>query len=233
MSRAGGVSIGPYESLNLSFSVDDRYENVARNREIVCSALGIMPENLVSMHQVHGRNVVLVDEKFITGHELNREVDGCDAIITNLKDVGLMVKVADCQGILLFDPVRNVAAAVHAGWRGLTANVSGAAITAMAKNYGVNPANILAAVTPSLGPCCAFFSNPEKELGPDFQRFIDDEKRVNLWDFSIEQLVKNGIPQENIELARVCTMCGAGQKFFSFRRDRGIGGRLGAVIYLR
>ncbi len=232
-SRSGGLSKAPYESLNLSFSVHDRYENVAGNREIVCRAVGLAPEKLITMNQVHGKNVILIDDNFMSSHELNREIDGADALITKLHGVGLMVKVADCQGILMFDPVKNVVAAVHAGWRGLMQNASGAAIMALKKHFGTDPANLLAGITPSLGPCCAFFSNPEKELTPDFQKFVDEEKRVNLWDYSVEQLVKDGIPRQNIELARICTMCGAGEKFYSFRRDRGIGGRFGALIFLR
>ncbi len=167
------------------------------------------------------------------------EIDDTDAMVTALKGVGLMVQVADCQAILMFDPVKGVAAAVHAGWKGLAGDVIGETVKVMRTKFGVAPENILAGVAPSLGPCCAFFSNPEKELPSSFHKFIDARKRVDLWSFSIEQLQKHGILRGNIEFAKVCTQCGNGKdidgshNFFSFRGEQGITGRFGAVIAVR
>jgi hypothetical protein len=231
--RRGGFSEPPFDSLNLSFSVDDKAANVSKNRWEICKRLKFPPENLLAAHQVHGKNIIIVDEKYLSMFEAETEVADVDGFITNLKNVGLMAKSADCQAIMMFDPVKKVAAAVHAGWKGLAKDISGEAVRIMRQKFGVDPKNLLVGISPSLGPCCAFFSNPELELPNEFHRFIDDEKRVDLWNFSVEQLMKHGIRQSNIELARVCTMCGAGNKFFSFRRDRGITGRNGSVIFLR
>jgi hypothetical protein len=128
---------------------------------------------------------------------------------------------------------------VHAGWKGLAQNISREAIGVMKSVYAVNPAKILVGIAPSLGPCCAFFSDPEKELPDEFHPFIDKKKRVDLWGFSLQQLQKAGIKKEHIELARVCTQCNGGPdiesrgRFYSFRGEKGITGRFGAVISLR
>ncbi len=133
---------------------------------------------------------------------------------------------------MFFDPVKKVIAAVHAGWKGLVQDISGEAIQIMQKRFGVNPANLIVGISPSLGPCCSFFTDPEKELPPNFRPFIKYNKCVDLWSFSVRQLELHGILPQQIELARVCTFCGGGGRFFSFRRDRGVTGRFGALIYL-
>ncbi len=248
-SRHGGVSNKPYDSLNVRFGIGDRHENVIENRRRICGALGLECDRLVSANQTHSKNVAVVDEKVLEklrdgvragehGFGL-LELDDKDALVTDLNGVGLMIQVADCQAILMFDPVKGVAAAVHAGWKGLAQDIGGATVAVMREKFGVDPANILVGVAPSLGPCCAFFSNPEKELPASFHKFIDARKRVDLWSFSIEQLQKHGVRQGNIEFARVCTQCGNGKdidgshKFFSFRGEQGITGRFGAVIAVR
>lgn len=259
-SRHGGVSDKPYDSLNVRFGIGDRYENVIENRRRICDALGLEYDRLVSADQTHSRNVAVVEANSEQSRDrvkrttqmncapLRRkpndvwrvaEIGDTDALVTSLKGVGLMVQVADCQAILMFDPVKGVAAAVHAGWKGLVQDISGATISVMREKFGVDPANVLVGVAPSLGPCCAFFSNPEKELPASFHKFIDGRKRVDLWSFSIEQLQKNGIRAGNIEFAKVCTQCGNGKdiygshKFFSFRGEQGITGRFGVVIAVR
>jgi len=233
LSRSGGVSQKPFESLNLSLTVDDKAEDVLKNRALVCEAFGLAEERLISANQTHSKNVQIVDEAFLLDRKKNEDVENIDAFITNVRGVGLMVKVADCQSILMFDPVQKVVAAVHAGWKGLKQNISAETIGILKKNYGVNPENLIVAIGPSLGPCCSFFSNPHVELSSDFEPYIAKNNTVDLWEFSTQQLVKLGVQPDKIEHARVCTMCGGGEKFFSFRRDRGVTGRFGALIILQ
>jgi len=238
LSREGGVSKPPYDLLNVRFGIGDRLKNVVKNRETVCKALGIDEERLVSAEQTHSCNVRIVDEIFLK-EKAPGEIYGVDAFITNLSGVALMIQVADCQAQLLYDPVRNVVAAVHTGWKGLAQDISGATIAVMKKHYGCNPADILVGIAPSLGPCCAFFSDPEKELPKSFHKFIDDEKRVDLWSFSLAQLAKHGIASGHVELARICTQCNNGSdiesrdRFYSFRGEKGITGRFGVMIWLK
>lgn len=232
LSRLGGVSQKPFDSLNVSLTVDDRNEDVLDNRENICTSFGLDEERLISANQIHSRNVCVVDEKLLSGYEPHRDIEDVDALVTNLPGVGLMMKVADCQAILMFDPFQKVVAAVHAGWKGLMQDVSGATIAVMKKKFNVKPEHLVVGVSPSLGPCCCFFSDPHKELPKSFAPYISNKNTVDLWKYSTDQLVRHGIKPDHIEHARVCTMCGAGEKFYSFRRDRGVTGRFGALIYL-
>lgn len=230
-SRHGGVSKAPYNELNVRYGIGDSHKDVDKNRNIILDSLGY--EMLVSADQAHSKNVQIVDEEFLRYQPDGQEIDNVDGLVTNLREVPLMIQVADCQAILLFDPVKKVVAGVHAGWKGLVQNVSAAMIDVMKSHYGCDPANILVGISPSLGPESAFFSNPEEELPKSFHRYIDSQKRVNLWEYSLAQLQETGIQQNNIELARICTQLDNGKNFFSFRRDHGITGRFGVVIVLR
>ncbi len=238
-SRKGGVSKKPYDSLNVRFGIGDDYESVKKNRRIICNSLDIDSKKLISANQIHSKNVKIIDRDFADNHEPDMETDNVDGLITNEKDVALMVQVADCQAILMFDPIKRVVAAVHVGWKGLKQDISGMTINVMKNKFGVDPMNLMVGIAPSLGPCCAFFSEPEKELPDSFQKLVDKEKRVDLWSYSMEQLQKHGVPKNNIELARVCTQCGNGPSiegphgFFSFRGDKGITGRFGVLIALK
>jgi len=235
LGREGGVSKKPFDSLNVRFGIGDKLLNVAKNRALICKALGIEAQNLISAEQTHSRNVQVIDEDFLRGKP-SGECYGVDAFVTTVPGVALMIQVADCQAMLMYDPSHQVVAAVHAGWKGLALDISGETIGVMKKKFGSDPSDILVGVAPSLGPCCAFFSEPKKELPEEFHKFIDSESRVDLWSFSLEQLLGHGIAREHIELARVCTQCNNGQdieargRFFSFRGEKGITGRFGVLI---
>ncbi len=232
LSRLGGVSKKPFDTLNVSLTVDDSAEDVLRNRSTICKSFGLAPKDLVSANQIHSKNVMVVDEKVLSSHKAHEDFEDVDAFVTDLPGVALMMKVADCQAVLMFDPVKKVIGAVHAGWRGLVLDISGATIAVMKKKFGVKPENLIVGISPSLGPCCCFFSDPHKELPPGFKPYIKQNNTVDLWKFSADQLARHGVKPDHIEHARVCTMCGGGEKFYSFRRDRGVTGRFGALIFL-
>lgn len=153
----------------------------------------------------------------------------CDAFITDEKGLTIMVKVADCQGVLIYDPKNHKAAAVHSGWRGSTMNILGKTVRAMSENDRSNTTDLLAAISPSLGPCCAEFSDPENEL-PDFcQEFVNGKRYVDFWNISKKQLTDAGVPKGQIELAGVCTKCSPG--YFSHRN--GDSERMGVFVTLK
>lgn len=244
-TREGGVSMPPFASLNLSFTVQDSRACVNKNRKLVSEALNIQLQDIFYTHQTHSKNISIVDEEHVAYAE-SREVQNTDAFITQLKKTALLITIADCQAILMYDPVKQVIANIHAGWKGLEKDISGATIQLLKKKFKVDPATLLAAISPSLGPCCAFFSNPKTELPQQFHEYIDAQKRVDLWNFSINQLQQHGLKRENIELAKICTQCGGHgekqsmylsrkkqpKKFFSFRREGGFTGRFGVMIFL-
>lgn len=231
LTRHGGVSTAPYDSLNVRFGIGDSQQNVQKNRQRVLDVLDY--EYLISANQTHSNNIQIVDDEFLQYQPPGEECDNVDAFITNKKGVPLMIQVADCQAILMYDPVKQVIAAIHAGWKGLVQDVSGETIKAMRMNYDVDPATLLVGISPSLGPQSAFFTNPEAELPVSFHPFIDREKRVDLWSYSLDQLQNHGIQKSNIELARICTQQDGGKNFFSFRHDHGITGRFGVLIALK
>jgi YfiH family protein len=178
-------------------------------------------EDAVMADQMHGDLILEVTKK-------TKALPQCDAFITRQKNLPIMVKVADCQGILIFDPATQSAAAVHSGWRGSSLNILGKTIQKMSKAYGSSPTDLLVAVSPSLGPCCAEFSDPKSEL-PDFcQPFIDSDNHVDFWELSAKQCLDAGIPGQQIELAGQCTKCQPG--FPSHRK--GDSGRMGVFVTL-
>ncbi len=152
-SRAGGLSPLPFDSLNMSYHVGDQYENVLHNRKAVKDALGI--KYLVSGQQVHDDKIYCVKEQ----PEEDIEIKAYDAFITNIPNIGLMIQQADCQAVMLFDPVKKAVGIAHAGWRGSLLNIISKTIAAMSKEYATNPSDLLAPISPSLGPCCAEFVN--------------------------------------------------------------------------
>jgi YfiH family protein len=225
-TRGGGVSPPPYDSLNLALVPGDRRENVVRNQDRVREALGL--ERLIWGRQVHGLKIRLVDGGPRPGPG-DFESDG---LITRQDGLGLLVKLADCQGVILFDPDGPAVGIVHCGWRGNVQNVLGRAVEAMIRTLGCDPARLRAGIGPSLGPCCAQFINFDEEFGPDFDAYRVGRDRVDLWRLSTDQLVAAGLSPENIEVMGLCTRCRT-DLFFSYRAEKGPTGRFGAVAALR
>ena len=219
----GGVSKGPWQSLNVSFNVGDTVQNVLENRQRVKSAFGV--SWLVSAAQVHG------DKVFVLGEDplQDLEAEGYDAIITAVRGIALMIQQADCQAVLLYDPIKHVVGIAHVGWRGSVANIIDTTVTAMGKNFDVSPSNLHAAVSPSLGPCCAQFMNYQHELPRAFQSYLVGDDHFNFWSISKSQLVDAGIKAQNIHIAEICTVCNS--DFFSYRREN-ITGRFASIIGL-
>ena len=225
-TRRGGVSLAPYDSLNLSWSVGDRREAVLANRRRVQEALGL--SWLASANQVHGRGEAVITEN---PAEPNGEMATADILCTDRPGVGLLIKQADCQAVMLYDPGRRVVANVHCGWRGQAQNVLGAAVARLAAGYGCRPADLHAAISPSLGPCCAEVRNVRREFPPELWRYEVRPHYFDLWQLSRDQLQAAGLKPENIEVAGLCTRCRSAE-FFSYRRDK-ITGRQGTVIALK
>ena len=222
-SRHGGVSPSPYGSLNVGMHVGDKAENVLENRERIKKTLGI--RTLASAKQVHGDKIHVAKA---SGREM--EVDGFDAIISNRSGLGLMIQQADCQAVLLFDPKQKAVGNVHVGWRGSVANSIGKTVAAMTKAFGTAPADLLAGISPSLGPCCAEFVNYRSELPSSFLNYQAKPRYFDFWAISRDQLVAAGLAPGNIETATICTSCN--HNYFSYRRDKTTG-RFASVIGLR
>ena len=226
--RHGGVSKGLYASLNVGDRVGDEETAVQENRRKVKMIMAV--PHVLSAKQVHGIEIYCLTKPLIK----DTEVDGYDALITDLSGVGLMIQQADCQAVLLFDPVREVIAAVHCGWRGSAQQILSRVISVMIEKYQTDPADLLAVISPSLGPCCAEFVNHRQELPSDFQQFMVRDNYFDFWQITRYQLMGGGVSEEKIKMAGVCTCCSA--DYFSYRRatrlSDGLTGRNCSVITL-
>lgn len=154
-----------------------------------------------------------------------------DALVTDIAGLHLVIQVADCQPLLLYDPVQNVIANVHSGWRGSVLNIIGSVVEIMAQRFGCQAQNMIAGVGPSLGPCCAEFVNFRKELPESFWKFQTGHNRFDFWEISKNQLIEAGVFETNISLSRICTPCNT-NLFYSYRREK-VTGRFAAVIGLK
>ncbi len=166
--------------------------------------------------QTHSADVVRADSPGFQGEG--------DALVTDQPGLLLEIRTADCISVLLFDPQKNVVAAVHSGWKGTCASITGKTVEKMSEWYGVNPQNILAAIGPAIRECCY-------EVGPEVSAEfgIEGRVRLDLAGFCRKQLLSAGV-QQIVDL-NICTMCNTDQ-FYSFRREKEKAGRMETAIEL-
>ena len=223
-NRHGGVSPAPWDTSNVSYGLGDSSDNVSANRQQIKNALGC--KSLVSAKQVHGNRVYTVSER----PEDDLEIDGFDGLVTNVPGVGLMIQQADCQAVLLFDPENKAIGIAHVGWRGSVADIIAETVFAMSRAFSSEPIDILAAISPSLGPCCGEFVNFRTELPEALHGYQVRPDYFDFWAISRDQLTAAGVRPENICCAQICTCCN--HDYFSYRRDRNTG-RFASVIGLK
>jgi YfiH family protein len=232
-TRLGGVSRSPCQSLNVGHSVGDDPHDVEENHRLVHDALGVRGADVVTARQVHGNHVACV-----TAADRGRAIPDTDALLSGDPGVTLLLRFADCLPIFLYDPQRGVIALGHAGWRGTAAMISYRMVSTMIDSYGSDPANMIAALGPAIGPCCYVVG--EEVIGaitpalPDWKSAVrpcgDGHFSLDLWEANRQQLTDCGIPA--VETGRLCTACHA-DEFFSHRAERGNTGRFAALLGIR
>lgn len=217
-TRVGGVSEGPYASLNLGRKSGDEVERVDENRRIVCDAIGADLEKLALNYQVHSSRVLHAAPAMRGEH--------ADGLWTDEPGLPILAMSADCLPIVVARTgAREPAVAVlHAGWRGLLEGIAAAGAQAL----GQGP--LTAAIGPGIGPCC--YEVGEEVAAPFRERFGDDvvrEHRLDLWTSAERALRAAGV--ERVDRFDRCTACEA-ETFFSHRRDAGSTGRQGVIAYV-
>ena len=238
-TRHGGVSSGVYESLNLGLHVDDDTDAVVENRRRAARAIGLNLDDLVFCNQSHGRSVAVVDagQRGRGTTTLDDAVDDVDALVTTTPGVGLVVMVADCVPIVLYDPVAHVLACVHAGWRGTVSLASEAAVSTMV-GLGSRPGDIRAAIGPAIEAARYQVGDEVAEaardaFGPAAGSVVrpDGTGRwlFDLWAANRYTLQECGLRSERIVTAATGT---AADEFFSDRAARPCG-RFAALAALR
>jgi hypothetical protein len=222
-TRQGGVSASPFDTLNTSFTTGDQEKRVRTNLKIIGRA--VAAKHVAFMDQVHGTDI------WVLRTPPSTQPPRADAVITDLREVAIMVKQADCQAVILYDPVKRVVANVHCGWRGNARYFLPAVLRRMNGEFGTEPQDLRAAIGPSLGPCCAEFVTYKDLFPEDLHRFMVRNNFFDLWAISRRQLVDAGLPEANIETAGLCTRCRT-DLFFSYRA-RKVTGRFATVVMLR
>lgn len=170
-----------------------------------------------------------------------KEIDNTDAFITREKNICIIVKVADCVPILVYDPVLHIAAAIHAGWRGTVSSVTANTIQTLINTFNCKPENLIAGIGPSIGPFCY-------QIGIDVEKAILEKwgttekflvkssgsirSNFDLWYANQFELIRMGVKSKNIETAGVCSHCNS-ELFFSARASSGYTGRFCAGIMLK
>ena len=230
-TRQGGVSSGPYASLNCSLSGGDARDAVLQNRALAARTIGVEPDRLVGLMQVHGADVVRVTRPWTPG-------DGprADAMVTNSPGVALGIITADCAPILLADAGSGVTGAAHAGWRGAAAGVVEATVAAMVR-LGADPASIVAAIGPCIG-------QESYEVGADLRDAVVEHRAADAsffvpggreahWQFDLAGYCSARLADAGIGCVTVIEADTAAEeaRFFSYRRRTlGGGGPIGHQI---
>ena len=235
-TRQGGVSEGIYESLNLRVHSEDSRENIAENYRRVMEALDMPLHRLVRSHQVHKDNIIVADET--TPVELFTEISyEADGLITNISRLPLMIYIADCLPLLLYD-TEGAIGAIHCGWRSTVMDIPGKAVRLMGERFGTKPENLHAAIGAGISLCCFETGDDVADgvrsvLGND--EFIHPKEKgkyqVDLKGVVRELLIRAGLEVRNIDLNPECTVC-LHDKYWSHRYTGGQRGLQSAVIML-
>lgn len=199
------------------------------------TSVGCDVAQLARVRQVHGAAV-----RVVRAGDLDKPIPDADASMTNVPGLAVAVVAADCVPVLLADPRTGAVAAVHAGWRGTAANVVGAAVTAMTREFGVRSQTLVAAIGPSIGACCyevgeellAAFTeagHTSVDLAEWFARDQAGRLRLDLWQANADLLVGAGVPRTQVHVAGLCTKTHV-DVLESFRVEGANAGRMAAII---
>jgi polyphenol oxidase len=226
--RHGGLSDGPWQSLNLSEKVGDDDDTVRRNWRRVAAAAGGL--HIARMTQIHGSSVRAVGAGECAGE--------CDGLLSRDAGLALAVLTADCVPILMVAPAHRAVMALHAGWRGTVAGIAVAGLEA-GRRLGIEPADWQAALGPSIGGCCYEVS---AEIGAELEdrwgamadawQPAGRRGQLDLRLANSRILVGHGVPESAVVAVGPCTAC-EHQRYFSHRRSGGRTGRQASLIGFR
>lgn len=228
-TRLGGVSSVYGEGeLNLGWTDSDDVANVAANRARLVSEVAPGME-LVTVRQVHGTAIQLIEP----AHGALSKPDGKamlegDGLMTAVPGLLLGVQTADCVPVLLADTKQRVVGAFHAGWRGTTAGIAGHGVELMRSRYGSRAEHMVAAVGPSIGPCCFEVGD---DVRAEFAESLHRGRSVDLWKTNRRQLETAGVP--DVTVVGECSACSrveGRRKYFSHRAEKGFTGRMMGVV---
>lgn len=234
--RVGGTSDLTPGGLNMALHVGDAPQKVLQNRQKAAAAMGFDLTRTATCAQVHGTVLAKVTEAEAGrgALELATTIPGTDGLLTDCKELSLMLFYADCTPVLLVDTESSAIAVLHAGWRGSVGRIAQKGVQAMHDWYGTRPEAIVAGIGPSIGPCCYEVDDKVRDQAKGFEACFaphgEEHYLLDLWELNRRQLVEAGVKPENISVAEVCTCC-HNDDYFSYRREKGKTGRLAAVLW--
>jgi YfiH family protein len=205
--------------------------------------IGADPACLTTGKQVHGSNVAVIldNDKGSGALDPSSRIPDTDAMITNLVEIPLLILIADCAAVGLYDPVNKAIGIAHAGWRGTAAAIACETVAEMKKNFGSHPGEMLASISPAIGRCCyevgeevvhSFRETFGELTDPFFTLNNEGKMHLDLKQANMSQLMNMGLRRERIEAAGICTACHT-DLFYSHRAEGSKTGRFGSIIMLR
>jgi len=236
-TRIGGVSGGHYSSLNFSVREGDPEEHVSKNFQITAKAFDLSPEQFLTVRQIHGDGILVIDKPDFRLPEGN--IPEFDAIITNQPGFAIGVKTADCVPIMITDRVKRIIGVVHAGWRGTALKIAAKVVMRFREDFSSKTGDMVAAIGPSIGPCCyqvdeqVYRAMEAGGASPYFRPCQEDSRwMLDLPSLNRRHLVEAGLIPESIEMSGLCTAC-LPDLFYSHRGESGRTGRLLNFLMLR
>jgi polyphenol oxidase len=219
-TRYGGFSEKPFDSLNLGGSQDDP-KKILDNRKVALEKLNLTSSELCSLKQVHGNHVCSAQAGMQEG----------DALVTNKLNHTLAISIADCYPILFYDEVNKVIGAAHAGWRGTQAKIAETTLKEMLR-LGADTEHIHVAIGQGISQNNFEVGNEvlSKFSSAGFPEICWKENKIDLITCNLFTLFENKIHQKNVWVMNRCTF---EDDFFSYRRDKGITGRMWAIISMK
>lgn len=242
-TRLGGVSEGIYASMNLSFTRGDKDAAVYENYRRFADALGFSERDIVTSDQTHTANVrIITEEDRGNGITKPRPYTDVDGMITNVRGLVLATFYADCVPLYFVDPVHHAIGLSHSGWRGTVAKIGAVTIRKMQETYGTDPADVYAAIGPSICQECYEVSEDvilefQKSFAPEhweklFYKKENGKYQLNLWEANKIIFTEAGIAEKHISMPGICTCCNP-EFLFSHRASHGKRGNLGAFLGLK
>ena len=243
-TRKGGVSSPPYHTLNLGLGVGDDPDAVHTNRRRFFGALGLDPSQVVRVRQVHGNDVLVVDETLAGSERFPRLLlDGdhsYDAMVTDIPGLGLTISTADCLPIFVVDPHSPAVGAIHAGWRSSAKHIGRQTLKEMRDVYRTDPSDCVAAVGPGIRGCCYEVDEPVitqlEGAVEGWQGCVkpagEGRWMLDLATLNIMLLHAAGLQRDRIFDTGFCTAC-RNDLFYSYRAEKPFTGRMMNLIALR
>jgi YfiH family protein len=226
LTRKGGVSCRPYDSLNVGENNGDRKEDVYQNRDHIAMSFGFTRKQLILLKQMQKDGILFIRDPVGTIPSLLEY----DAVITDASNIFLGIQTADCIPILIADQKRRVIGAIHAGRQGTGLHITTKVLRKMEKEFSCSPQDLLIALGPSIGVCC--YEIDEKVFQPEwgpFSTFVGKGKRmVDLAGINIAQMKEAGIKEKQIFRIDLCTSCYI-DLFFSYRKEGQTGRQLSFI----